>query len=121
MDKVQQLLLLSQKLFETLENMPEDIEEKREAKITLVDKLLDARGQTITLLQQESKNPLKGHTDEQLLKKLNEGIVQRLQNWKSEIASDMTQLQMTKKSERSYMNPYSALQNFDGTYFDGKK
>lgn len=121
MDTVQQLLLLSQKLFDTLEKFAEDKDEQREQQIALIDKLLDARGQTIDLLLKDSDTPLKGHKDEILLKALNKGIVERLAKFKTELLSDMRQLQTSKKSEMNYINPYSALQNQDGTYFDGKK
>lgn len=121
MDAIQQLLLLSKKLFDTLENFAEDKEEQREKQIALIDKLLDARGQTIDLLLKESENPLKGHKDEVLLKALNKGILERLDVFKTHILSDMKQLQTSKKSESRYMNPYSALGNMDGTFFDGKK
>ncbi|MBQ0140965.1 MAG: flagellar protein FliT [Kurthia sp.] len=121
MDAIQQLLLLSQKLFDTLETFAEDKDEQREKQIALIDKLLDARGQTIDLLLKASEHPIKGHKDEVLLKALNKGILERLEVCKTEILSDMKQLQTSKKSESRYMNPYSSLQNRDGTYFDGRK
>lgn len=121
MDAIQQLLLLSQKLFDTLEKFEDDQDNRREKQIALIDKLLDARGQTINLLLKDDVNPLKGHKDEVVLKALNKGILSRLDSFKAEILSDMRQLKETKKSEERYLNPYSALQNFDGTYFDGKK
>lgn len=121
MDVIQQLLLLSQKLFDTLEKLEEDHDNQREKQIALIDKLLDARGQTIDLLMKESPEPLKGHKDEVLLKALNKGILERLELFKGEILLDLKQLKTSKKSEIRYMDPYSALGNIDGTFFDGKK
>lgn len=121
MDKVQQLLLLSEKLYATLEKLAEDKDNLREKQLTLIDQLLDARGQTIDELMTISEQPLKGHKDEVLLKALNQGIINRLEVFKNEIASDLRQLQTSKKSEERYVNPYSHLRNLDGTYFDKKE
>lgn len=121
MDAVQQLLLLSEKLYSTLEVFEEDREDQRDKQIELIDKLLDARGQTIDLLLKKSAKPLQGHKDEARLKLLNQGIVQRLEEYKTEITSDIRKLQVSKKQEERYVNPYSSLRNIDGTYFDGKK
>lgn len=118
MDAIQQLVLLSEKLYATLEKLEEDKNDKRENQIELIDKLLDARGQTIDALDPVS---VKAHKDFKLLQALNEGILQRLDSCKAEIVSDMRQLQVSKKSEERYVNPYSQLGNLDGTYFDKKE
>lgn len=121
MDLIQQLLLLSEKLFTVLAKLEENQDEKREKQIELVNRLLDARGQTIDKLLLSSEHPLKGHSDEKKLKELNQGILERLHECKAEIVIDLKKLQVSIKSEERYVNPYSALQNRDGTYFDGRK
>ncbi|GEK33628.1 flagellar protein FliT [Kurthia sibirica] len=121
MDLIQQLLLLSEKLYSTLEKLAEDHDNQREEQIELVNKLLDARGQTIDQLLVLSNHPLKDHQHENRLQQLNTEIINRLHSWKSEVVIDMKQLQVSMKSEERYVNPYSALQNRDGTYFDGRK
>lgn len=121
MDIVQQLLLLSEKLCSTLEVFVEDKDDQRDKQISLVDKLLDARGQTIDTLLKQSNTPLKGHKDEVRLNELNRMIIKRLDEFKNVIASDIRSLQVSKKQEERYVNPYSSLQNIDGTYFDGRK
>lgn len=121
MDLVQQLLLLSEKLYQTLEFVEEDKDEKRNEQIELINKLLDARGQTIEKLQAVSEHPLRGHEQEVYLRDLNHRIIERLHNYKGRIREDMQQLQVSMKSEKRYVNPYSHLQNLDGTYFDKRE
>lgn len=121
MDAVQQLLLLSEKLYAFLGTAPEDKEDKRDAYIVQVNRFLDARGQTIDQLKALPTNPIIGHPDEQQLRTLDRGIQQRLVDFKKQIAEDMKQLQVTKKSEQQYHNPYGAFFNRDGTYYDKRK
>lgn len=121
MDKIQQLLLISEKLYATLEKIAEDKDDLREKQIELVNKLLDARGQTIDALTAISDKPLVGHKDEVLLKALNQGIINRLEEFKNEISSDIRQLKVSAKSEQRYVNPYSHLRNLDGRYIDKRE
>lgn len=121
MDTVQQLLLLSEKLASTLEVFVEDKDDQRDKQIELIDKLLDARGQTIDILLKQSAKPLQGHKDEARLNELNQKILKRLDEFKNAIASDISSLQVSRKQEERYVNPYSSLKNMDGTYFDGRK
>ena len=62
MDSMKQLLLLSEKLYSFLENEPEDKEDKRDEYISYVNKLLDARGQTIDQLK-VMDNAIKSYPD----------------------------------------------------------
>lgn len=121
MDLVQQLLLLSEKLYQTLEYVEEDKDEKRDEQINLINKLLDARGQTISKLEELGERPLHGHEKEAYLRDLNHGIIERLHTYKGRIKEDMQKLQVSMKSETRYVNPYSHLQNLDGTYFDKRE
>lgn len=121
MDLMKQLLLLSEKLYSFLGNEPEDKEDKRDEYIEFVDKLLDARGQTIDQLKAMSNNPIIGHEYEVQLRALDKGIIERLETFKKQIATDMQNLQKSKKSEVQYHNPYGAVSTMDGTYYDKKK
>jgi flagellar protein FliT len=121
MDLMKQFLLLSEKLYSFLGNDPENKEDKRDEYIAYVNKLLDARGQTITQLLAMPKNPLIGHEYEAQLRVLDQGIVERLTKHKTQIATDMQNLQKSKKSEVQYHNPYGAVQTMDGTYYDKRK
>lgn len=121
MDSMKQLLLLSEKLYSFLENEPEDKEDKRDEYILYVNKLLDARGQTIDQLKVMPTNPIVGHEYEPQLRALDKGIVERLEGFKKQIATDMQNLQKSKKSEVQYHNPYGAVNTMDGTYYDKKK
>lgn len=121
MDSVKQLLLLSEKLYSFLGTKPEDKEDKRDAYIEHINKLLDARGQVIDQIKALPQNPIKGHEYEEQLRTLDQGITERLNKFKKIIAMDMKQLQVTKKSEQQYHNPYNAFLNRDGTYYDKRK
>lgn len=121
MDLVKQFLLLSEKLYALLGTAPEDKEDKRDAYIEHINKLLDARGQTIDQIKIAPQNPIKGHEYEQQLRTLDKGITERLNDFQKIIATDMKQLQVTKKSEKQYHNPYDAFLNRDGTYYDKRK
>lgn len=121
MDLIKQLLLLSEKLYSFLEKEPEDKEDKRDDYISYVNKLLDARGQTIDQLEKLPVNPIVGHEYETQLRTLDKGIVERLENFKKQISTDMQNLQKSKKSEVQYHNPYGAVNSMDGTYYDKRK
>lgn len=121
MDLVKQFLLLSEKLYSFLEKAPEDKEDKRDDYIAHIDKLLTARGQTVDKLQAMPENPVIGHEYEVQLRELDKGIIERLETFKKQIATDMQNLQKSKKSEVQYHNPYGAFYNRDGTYYDKRK
>lgn len=121
MDLMKQLLLLSEKLYSFLEKEPGDKEDKRDEYISYVNKLLDARGQTIDQLEKLPMNPIVGHEYETQLRTLDKGIVERLEAFKKQISTDMQNLQKSKKSEVQYHNPYGAVNSMDGTYYDKKK
>jgi len=121
MDLMKQLLLLSEKLYSYLGKEPENKEEKRDEYIEFVDKLLDARGQTIDQLKAMPNNPIIEHEYEAQLRALDKGILERLETFKKQIAIDMQNLQKSKKSEVQYHNPYGAVSTMDGTYYDKKK
>lgn len=121
MDLMQQFLLLSEKLYTFLNEEPSDKEEKRDEYISYLNKLLDARGQTIDQLKKLDINPVIGHEYEAKLRMLDNGITERLKKLKLQISLDMQNLQKSKKSEAQYHNPYSAVNTMDGTYYDKRK
>lgn len=119
MDLLQQLLQVSALLFKHLSELPPDKE--RDEYLQITDRLLDERGAIIEKLQQLEVNPLPGHPFEKQLRELDERIRKRLKAQKDEISTDIKNLHLSKKSERSYVDPYASVRVMDGSYFDGKK
>lgn len=119
MDTIQQLLNVSQKLYAHLSNSIDAKE--RDEFIQKTNELLDARGVIIEQLKGQNPNPIYGHPLEQQLITLDKGIRKGLVQVKKDIADDMKQLQIAKKSEQRYVNPYAAVRVMDGTYYDKKK
>jgi len=119
MDLVEQLLEASQKLFTHLTNIP--TAKDRDDFIEKMNQLLDARGEIINQLKENEPYPIQSHTLNKELIELDKGIREQLMKVKMSIVDDMKQLQVSKKSEQRYVNPYSAVQVMDGTYYDQKK
>ena len=119
MDKQQQLLQLSAKLFRFLENVPKG--EDRDVFLTEVSRLLDERGQVLKSIHDEdikmdSENEIHG-----MLIELDKGIQVRLNAVMEVVKRDMKNLQTAKKKEKQYNNPYSSVGVMDGRYYDKKK
>ncbi|MED3660915.1 DUF2478 domain-containing protein [Ureibacillus sp. FSL K6-8385] len=118
MDTQQQLLQVSAKLYQVLESVPHG--EQRDAFLQDVDRLLNERGRLIESLVQNNIQLDSHNKDHVLLKKLDEGIKQRLEQVMEAIKLDMKNLQKTKKHEKRYINPYASVQVMDGKYYDRK-
>lgn len=119
MDLLQELLQVSAQLFKHLSKLPPD--KQRDEYLQITERLLDERGTIIEKLQQLEVNPLPGHPFEKQLHELDERIRKRLNAQKDEISQDIKNLHLSKKSERSYADPYASVRVMDGSYFDGKK
>ncbi|MFJ8234642.1 flagellar protein FliT [Ureibacillus sp. NPDC094379] len=119
MDLVQQLLDASQELFTHLTNIP--TAKDRDDFIERMNQLLEARGEIINQLKANETNPIQSHSLNKELIELDKGIRHQMIKVKMSIADDMKQLQVSKKSEQRYVNPYSAVQVMDGIYYDQKK
>lgn len=119
MDIQQQLLQVSAKLYKLLESVPSG--DERDKFIRDIDQLLDERGKFIELLVQKNIRLDIQNKDHLLLKKLDEGIKNRLENVMQVVKQDLKNLQKTKKHEKQYMNPYASIQVMDGMYYDKKK
>ncbi|MFC5557614.1 flagellar protein FliT [Ureibacillus thermophilus] len=119
MDIQQQLLQVSAKLYKLLESVPNG--DVRDKFIQDIDQLLDERGKFIELLVQKKIRLDIQNKDHLLLKKLDEGIKNRLENVMQVVKQDLKNLQKTKKHEKQYMNPYASIQVMDGMYYDKKK
>lgn len=118
MDKAQQFLQVSAKLYQHLTDTPKD--ENREDFIDKIHELLDERSECIVHLQNENfvfDNEIKLH---QMLLELDKGIHQRLETVMTTIQSDLKVVQNSKKNEKQYINPYSSIQTMDGRYYDKK-
>ena len=116
----QQLLQISARLYQQLDKMPTAVEE-RDGFLKEVDRLLDERGQLIESLcvQQVKENP--ASKNKALIIELDQGIQKRLQSVMSIVKSDLKTVQVAKKKEEQYINPYSSVHVMDGKYYDQKK
>ncbi|RHW39926.1 flagellar protein FliT [Lysinibacillus yapensis] len=121
MEPIQELLEISEKLLTHLTIIPTDKDNERDAFIQKMNELLNARGAIIDQLKDLKPNPIHSHPLKSELIQLDQGIREQLQKAKMTIADDLKQLQITKKSEQRYINPYAAVQVMDGTYYDKKK
>jgi len=118
MDNSQQLLQVSAKLYQHLTHLPQ--ENERDAYIEKVNGFLDERGQVMEQLKSggfifDSEN--KSHV---MLAELDKGIRERLNNVMDLIKSDLRELQVAKKNEKQYLDPYSSVAVMDGRYYDKK-
>lgn len=116
MGEVEQFLAASEKLYSHLNNIP--TEDERTEFIDQINVLLDAREVSIKALANTdlSTSSLYDH-----LLELDRGITKRLENVMNLIKGDIKDLQLRKRHEGSYSNPYAATQSIDGMYFDNKK
>lgn len=118
MDKIQQLLQVSAKLYQHLTTLPSD--EKRDEFIETIHGLLDERGILIEKMQQEGFHVDSENKSHTMLVELDRGIRERLANVMKAVQADLKDLQNAKKNEKQYLNPYSSVQVMDGRYYDKK-
>lgn len=118
MDKTQQLLQVSAKLYQHLTTLP--TEDKRDEFIETIHGLLEERGILIEKMQQEDFRIDRENKSHQMLAELDKGIRERLANVMKAIQADLKDLQNAKKNEKQYLNPYSSVQVMDGRYYDKK-
>lgn len=119
MGPVENLLATSAQLYEHLTVIPDG--DERDIYIEKIDKLLEKRGLLLELVTTSDSVSLEGHQLTPHLIELDQGIQGRLKKVLNVIKTDMKNLQQTKKSEQTYLNPYSNVRVMDGMYYDGKK
>ena len=118
MEYLQSLLQVSAKLYQHLTNVSEASE--RDEYIEKIHTLLDERGVIIKQLEQVGFTFDSSDRTHIMLKELDTGIQERLQNVMSAVKEDLKVLQNSKKNEKQYMNPYASVQVMDGRYYDKK-
>lgn len=119
MGKEPQLLQVSAKLYQHLTNTPKA--EKRDEYIEKINSLLDERGQLIERMENDGFEMDQTNQSHLMLLELDKGIQERLGKVMKTIQEDLKTLQITKKNEKQYTNPYSEIQVMDGRYYDKKK
>lgn len=119
MDKTQQLLQISAKLYQLLGEVPDG--DERTEFIEELNKMLDERGEIVNALYLEGVVFDKQQKIHQILFELDKGIRERLNDVMNLVKEDMKTLQNTKKNESQYRNPYASVQVMDGRYYDRKK
>lgn len=118
MEREPQLLQVSAKLYQHLTNMPET--EKRDEYIEKINSLLDERGQLIEQMNSDGFKVDQNNKSHLMLLQLDKGIKERLVKVMKTIQEDLKTLQIAKKNEKQYTNPYSEIQVMDGRYYDKK-
>lgn len=119
MNNQQQLLQLSAKLYQLLEDVPKG--EEREAFLEEIDRLLEERGQVLEALRDENDQFDQENKVHGMLVELDKGIRERLDLVMQAVKKDMKNLQTSKQKEKQYINPYSSVRVIDGKYYDKKK
>ncbi|WP_244854872.1 flagellar protein FliT [Lysinibacillus parviboronicapiens] len=119
MGPVEKLLSTSAQLYEHLTVIPEG--DERDSYIEKIDGLLEKRGQLLEQVMASESVSLEGHQLTPHLIELDQGIQSRLKKVMTVIKTDMKNLQQSKKSEQTYLNPYGNVRVMDGMYYDGKK
>lgn len=119
MDKQQQLLQLSAKIFQLLETIPNG--DERDEFLEEIDRLLEERGQILEALRNENVRFEKENKVHGMLIELDKGIRDRLDLVMQAVKKDMKNLQVAKQKEKEYINPYSSVRVLDGKYYDKKK
>ncbi|AYC28961.1 hypothetical protein [Paenisporosarcina cavernae] len=119
MDSLESALKISKELFEFLAEVPSSI--KRDEFLNNLSKLLEDREKVFAdLLDLESV--IANEKDKyQILVELDQAILKRMTLIQETIKRDILSLQVRKKTESSYTNPYSSTQTSDGMYYDKKK
>jgi len=119
MDNLQQLLQISAKLYQLLESVPKG--DERDEYIEKVNQLLDERGHALEALGVQGIQLDPNNKIHAMLLDLDKGIRERLDVVMRAVKDDMKQLQIAKKNEKQYSNPYSSVRVMDGMYYDKKK
>ena len=119
MDNLQQLLQLSAKLYQKLNDTVKGNE--RDSYIEEINQLLDQRGKLIEILQKKEIQLNAQNKTHAMLIELDQGIRNRLDCVMQEVKNDLKNLQNSKKSEKQYINPYASIRVMDGMYYDKKK
>lgn len=117
MNELQEVLQISAKLYSLLG----ESNENRDELIEEVNEKLTIRGQKITLLKQAGFQFDNNNKTHMMLYELDKGIQERLQLAMNHIKGDLKQVQIAKKNEKQYTNPYGHVQIMDGMYYDKKK
>ena len=119
MEEITLLLQKSASLYKFLTILPK--EEDRDDYIEDIHSFLDERDEIIQRLQQSGFRYNEKDQQHKLLYELDLGIKERLLKVMDDIKNDLIDLQMMKKKEIQYINPYQNLYNQEGRYYDGKK
>lgn len=119
-DVEQQLLQISAKVYQQLDKMPPAVEE-RDAYLSELDRLLDERGQLLELIQAQQIQLDATSKNKEMLVELDKGIRERLVAVMNLVKNDLKTVQVAKKKEEQYINPYASVHVMDGKYYDQKK
>lgn len=118
MDSVERLLASSKKLYDLLVVTPD--KDQREEYIKQIDDLLEQREKDILAIVNNGI-VLTDCSEYQTILNLDNEIKEKLSLLMIQIKTDLKNVQLTKKSEQSYLNPYAATSTLDGMYFDKRK
>ncbi|KYG91196.1 flagellar assembly protein FliT [Metasolibacillus sp. FSL K6-0083] len=119
MDKLQQLLQVSAKLYQHLTEIPAG--ETRDKYIEQIDVLLDERGACMENLLADGFQFDTANRSHKMLAELDKGIRERLNKVMDTVKEDMKDLNNAKKNEKQYINPYANVSTMDGRYYDNKQ
>lgn len=116
MNTVQQLLDVSQQLYDHLNHSMENVD--RDEYIDTISQLLEKRQSLIDRLSGEYSEEEKklGKQIVQLNEKINQRLQEKLRFFKQELET----FQQNKRRREQYTNPYRHV-SIDGMYFDKKK
>lgn len=99
--------------------LEDGLEQDRDKRIAEINRILDER----QVFLDQVKQPLT-EGEKELAKKameLNKKLQTLLEQEKAGIQQDMSQLKTRKITNRQYINPYTSLQNVDGSFIDKRK
>ncbi|WP_042471143.1 flagellar protein FliT [Bacillus ndiopicus] len=119
MDKLQQLLQVSAKLYQHLTEISSG--EERDEYIEQIDSLLEERGACMQGLLADGFKFDSANRAHQMLAELDKGIRERLNKVMEAVKEDMKDLNNAKKNEKQYINPYASVSTMDGRYYDNKQ
>lgn len=118
MEKEPQLLQVSAQIYRHLTNIPET--DNRDEYIEKINSMLDERGQLIEQMNNDGFKIDQNNKSHIMLIELDKGIKERLTKVMKSIQDDLKTLQIAKKNEKQYTDPYSGIQVMDGRYYDKK-
>ena len=119
MDRIQDLLQVSAKLYVQLADIPKG--EERDHYVEEINSKLDNRGEIMESLRENGFEYDASNKAHVTLFELDKGIRERMRLVMNAVQYDLKELQNAKKNEQQYMNPYSHVQVMDGMYYDRKK